>query len=255
MSRKQVNLGWMSTDEFTIIKDKVKVAIIPVGSNEQHSTNTTLNTDTVLAERVAERVALQLNGKGIVLPSLSVGVSYHHMAWAGTMTISPQTMQAMLIDYVHSMKVHGIEYFVFLNGHGGNQAALTSISHYLRYEEKVSILNCFYWNAAENEIAQESETERYGHACEIETSFAMYLAPEIVRNNKLHPGKIKQFPVHGTAINKPNQVELPYHFHELTADGSFGDATLSSKEKGEKLITLIINRLTNTVESFIAYHP
>jgi hypothetical protein len=104
---------------------QVDIALLPVGSVEQHGPHLPLDTDafdaTYLALRVAEACS---EPKPLVLPGLSYGVSYHHEDFTGTVSISNDTLAKLVYDIGISVSRNGIMKLVIINGHGGNSPAL-----------------------------------------------------------------------------------------------------------------------------------
>ncbi|XID90198.1 creatininase family protein [Paenibacillaceae bacterium WGS1546] len=241
----------MTTAEAGEMLRKAQAAIIPIGSTEQHGGNMTMNTDTRLAVEVGRRIADALYPRLVVLPAIPVGISYHHMEFAGSMTLSPDTLQAVVFDYIRSMKKHGIRRFVFLNGHGGNQSLLSTAATIAYHELGVEAVNVFYWNLATEEIRQRASTPRYGHACEIEASFGLHLDPSIVRQGSLRKASLREYPLPYTGFEPGNKVDYPYPWKMVTDDGSLGDATKASASLGEELIGLILRRLELFLEQFL----
>jgi len=247
---KKTALANMTTIEAGHFLKEVKAAIIPVGSTEQHGGNMTMNTDARLAEEVSRRVAERLYPNVVVLPVIPVGVSYHHMGFPGSMTLSPNTLQSVVFDYMRSMLRHGIRRFVLLNGHGGNQTTLSVAATVARHELGVEAANIFFWNMAKEEIRAAACTVRHGHACEIEASFGLYLDPAIVRAGELKAAELYDYPYPYTGF-EAGAVDLPYDWRQITRDGSLGDATRASAELGERLIGIILERLETFIAAFM----
>ena len=98
------------------------IAIMPIGSTEQHGPNGLIGTDAVSAEAIAVAVGEAANV--MVAPTIAVGMAQHHMAFKGSMTLRPATMIQLIGDYVDSLAHHGFDKFYFINGHGGNSATI-----------------------------------------------------------------------------------------------------------------------------------
>ncbi|MDA1099180.1 MAG: creatininase family protein [Proteobacteria bacterium] len=98
------------------------MAIMPIGSTEQHGPNGLIGTDAVTAEAIALAVGAATDT--MVAPTIAVGMAQHHMAFKGSMTLRPATLIQVIGDYVGSLAHHGFDRFYFINGHGGNGATI-----------------------------------------------------------------------------------------------------------------------------------
>jgi creatinine amidohydrolase len=94
------------------------VAVLPVGSFEQHGSFLPLTTDTIVASAISGSIAERYNV--LLLPPITVSCSHEHAGWPGTVSISHQTLSAMVEDIRASLAASGITRLVIVNGHGGN---------------------------------------------------------------------------------------------------------------------------------------
>ena len=116
----RVQMEQMTWTEIRALLDKgVRTVIIPTGSMEQHGYHLSENTDSVLGEHIAAAVARAL-GDALVAPVLRPGLSEHHMAMAGTLTLRPETFRMLLEDYIDSYSRHGFNTIIIIAFHGGN---------------------------------------------------------------------------------------------------------------------------------------
>src|SRR5690606_13919432 len=129
------HLADMTSEEARRAAEADTVVLIPAGAFEQHGPALPLGTDLVRAEGVVERVAARLDGRAVIGPALPVGVSPHHLAFPGTLSLSVDTFRAVLREYLAGLSAHGWRRILVVTGHGGNNAALTTVAQDLLAEE------------------------------------------------------------------------------------------------------------------------
>lgn len=108
---------WPAIEAYLGERDAI---LIPIGSVEQHGPTGAMGTDALCAEAIARGVGERAGL--LVAPTLSLGMALHHMAFPGTIALKPSTLIALLNDVVLSLARHGFRRFLFINGHGGNEA-------------------------------------------------------------------------------------------------------------------------------------
>src|SRR5690606_15486087 len=94
------------------------VALLPIGSFEQHGPFLPLATDTVIAQTIAGALAAAY--PLLHLPPITISCSHEHEAWPGTVSISASTLYAIIHDISDSLQRSGITRLILVNGHGGN---------------------------------------------------------------------------------------------------------------------------------------
>ena len=105
----------------------LKVCIIPVAATEQHLEHLSMEHDYRSVMHVSTEVAKRLDPEVIVAPSMSIGISEHHMRHIGTLTAMPGSWLGVLFDTIRSMNHAGFQKILVLNGHGGNVAPCEGI--------------------------------------------------------------------------------------------------------------------------------
>jgi creatinine amidohydrolase len=218
-----------------------RLAIVAVGSCEQHGPHMTLATDSVIAEALARRLSDDLGELALLLPPLAYGLSEHHMAFAGTVTLRPSTFAGFLADLVESLAHWGLRRLLVVNGHGGNVDAIRLSARAARRDHGALVAGVMWAQIAGDEIARRAQTPRYGHACEIETSVAMALAPGLVRADRIEEPRPAG---ENDALTDPPQarVDRVTWFEEWTENGALGDPRLASVELGEALVAVAYER-------------
>jgi len=240
----------MSWQEVKQNLDKIKVALIPTASCEQHGPNGTFEVDTAIGNEFTKKLAEATHPLTIATPPVHFGVSTHHMNFPGTITLKPETFIQVCIDVVESMYHHGLRKFVFVNAHGGNAAPLNVVLTKLKYaypDAKIAFLSP--WGGAEDVRKEFVTSAITGHACEVEMSMSGYLAPRTVKQATLERGSIKLTP---DEYRNPWGVVEARMWDENTANGALGDATKTSVELGKKLIETSLQRMAEWVKDFAA---
>lgn len=227
----------------------IKLAIIPIGAQEQHGHHLAEGCDSYRAEKFSELLAEKNYPNVALAPTIDYGVSPHHLDFPGTISLQPETLIALLNDIVTSLSKHGIKKFLFINGHGGNTSTLGVASEKIARDLEVDIAVSKYVEAADNVIKENIHSEHFGHACEREISESLYLASKIVRKDKLHAAEYNDS--FALRTRKRKYVKLVYQFNEITKHGNLGDGREGSYELGEKIINEALDNLTEFIEDFI----
>jgi len=118
-------LPHMTVPEVRDLLGRTDMVIIPVASLEQHGLHLPIGTDYLNGVERAKLVAQRADA--LVAPILLPGQSPYHMGFEGTITLSSETIQAVIVESVQSLIDHGFKRFLILNAHGGNRAITTFI--------------------------------------------------------------------------------------------------------------------------------
>ena len=182
---KKVLWQQMRRGEFETIVSEDGIAIIPVGSTEQHGEHLPINTDTNCCFTIAVRAAESIDDfPVVVLPPVWSGYSPHHMSFPGTITLEFHTFVDVLTQIAAAVSAHGFRKIILLNGHGGNAAIVAAMRNKLMAEKGITVLGYTYWElpsvAEEMKRVSESDKGFIGHASEMETSMQLHLQPELV---------------------------------------------------------------------------
>nr|WP_247739229.1 creatininase family protein [Bacillus sp. 165] len=233
----------MTWEEVKDALQTVKIAIIPIGAHEQHGPHMVESCDAVLAEKMAGKLAEKMYPHVIVTPTVNMGVSHHHLNFPGTIALKPSTLIAILKDIIVSLQHHGIHKFLFLNSHGGNQSTLNVACTTLTEELAAEIYYAKTTASAKLAISQSIHSSLFGHSCEREVSEALYLAPHLIRPNKITKGDIQ--PGGRWKQLRPGEaIQGFYRYEEMTINGCIGDATKASIETGEQIVEEALDNLS-----------
>ena len=240
-------MTWPEVAEFLKHHD---VVIIPVGSCEQHGPHLPLDTDAYDAFWVALRAAKRA-GCALVAPPINYGVSYHHMPFPGTVSISPETLMKLAYEVAESLIKHGFKKIVFENGHGGNAPALNAAAQMIKAKYPDTIIVVDNIGLIPDLLETLVETPHDAHAGEFETSTSLANRPELVRTERITKPKVQKPPVEymrlGLAEKGP-RVYWPIRTDQLTNTGAIGDPTRATREKGEIFLKALVERLVKLLK-------
>lgn len=157
------------------------VAMLPVGSFEQHGDHLPLATDTLVACIIANRLATTYNL--LLLPPVTMSCSHEHADFAGTVSISSRTLIAIVDDVQSSLARSGIEHLVLVNGHGGNYVLSNVAQEANVAKRKVALFpGREDFRIARERAAMETTTSEDMHGGEWETSILLHAYPDVVRS-------------------------------------------------------------------------
>jgi len=212
------------------------VVVLPVASMEQHGPHLPVGVDTILCGGVCKRAAERAEGvDAVVAPTLWCGMAEHHMAFGGTFTFDIPTYRAVLLALLKSLERHGFHRVVIVNGHGGNIAALAAFLPDFARETSLQIRATTYFQLAQDAMAPFMDDQASVlHACEVETSMMMVLAPDTVRQDRL-PEAFGMLGADLAALTRPT-VGRYRPFREMTQTGVIGDARKATAQKGEAFL-------------------
>ncbi|MGA1871291.1 MAG: creatininase family protein [bacterium] len=240
-------LGRLTWPEAQVRFKEIDIALLPVGSIEQHGPHLPLDTDSFDAEYLACKVAESCSTpKPIVLPLIPYGVSYHHEDFHGTISIRNETLAHFVYEIGMSVAQNGIKKLVIINGHGGNTPSLQFAAQMINRD--AHIFTCVdTGETSDSDISKIVETPNDVHAGEIETSTAMAIRPDSVRVDK-RQAFVPHFSSLYLNFSSKKSVEWYARTSRISAIGVLGDPTKANKEKGERIWEIMIKNLVEFVE-------
>ena len=217
-----------------LIKKKKQIAIIPVGSIEQHGPHLPISTDSDIVTEISLQLSDKING--VLLPTINYGISDEHFPFFN-LSIKKSTLSRILEDICESLIKNGISRILIINGHYGNLDSLKSFERKQKNNRKIKVFS--YWKYMDRE---------FDHAGNVETSIMLAISKKVnMRKAK------KGFKTDGMSkkeiskINKLAQKSFP----KVTRNGVWGDPTKSSATLGRKIIKEVVNNLVK--ESNLTY--
>lgn len=240
-------LAELTWPEAQIRLKEVDIALLPVGSLEQHGPHLPLDTDAFDARYLARQVAAACSDpKPLVLPLIPYGVSYHHEDFSGTIDISPKTLSQLTYEIGMSAARNGITKLVIVNGHGGNIPALQYAAQMINKDAR--IFTCVETGeTSDRDILGMIETPNDVHAGEVETSTTLAIRPHVVRRDRIRKF-IPKFSSRYLNFSSKRSVEWYARVAKISSSGVLGDPTKASQEKGKKIWAVMIKHLVEFVE-------
>ncbi|WP_410669616.1 creatininase family protein [Amycolatopsis sp. cmx-4-68] len=210
------------------------VAVLPIGSFEQHGAHLPLATDAIIAATLAKAVADTY--PVLRLPPLTISCSHEHAAWAGTVSISARTLHAVVTDVAASLSASGVGRLVLVNGHGGNYVLSNVV------QESAGSMALFPgvadWQAAHTAAGLRTSLDDDMHAGELETSILLHAHPHLVR------------PGHETADHVTDRDHLlTLGLRAYTESGVVGRPSLATAAKGHVLLDTLVQRFAGVLEA------
>ena len=202
------------------------LAVLPVGSTEQHGPHAPLGTDFLNAEAVAEAAVSSFDREVALGPTIPIGVSEEHRQFTGTLWVSPDTFRAYVRETVEALISHGWNRIVLVNGHGGNIPALGEVAARVSRAEAALVVPFTWFDAAETDLSM-------GHAGPVETSLLLHTRPELVDTDRFDEAVAEGAESWGEWVSGTNLAHDPAEFSE---NGTVGDPSEASAAEGEDLL-------------------
>jgi creatinine amidohydrolase len=225
---------------------ETNLAVVPVGSTEQHGPHAPMGTDTLNASAVAEAGADRYPDPVVVAPAVPVAIAEEHRRFTGTLWTSESTFRAYVRDVVESLAAHGWDRVVLVNGHGGNAAALREVTQRIvRHDDAYAAP--FTWFEEVGEHSAEM-----GHGGPLETSLLRHANPGTVREEALEDAAAGGSDRWG---DWQGRVNLAVDSHEFTDNGVVGDPREGSAALGEELLDVAADALVELLEAVAERDP
>ncbi len=216
------------------------VAVLPVAATEQHGPHLPLSVDAALLQGVIDAALPLLPPKLplLLLPPQNVGLSTEHLAFAGTLSLSPATLLALWTELGECVARAGIRKLLLLNGHGGQVSAMDIVGRELRQRCGLLVYSASWFSLPlPDEVAGRfsAEEHRFGiHAGDIETSMMLHLAPHTVRmEHARHFHSTSQDRAARYALlGNGKSAKLAWAMQDYHRAGAVGNAAAATAEKG-----------------------
>ncbi|WP_262174809.1 creatininase family protein [Haloarcula laminariae] len=201
------------------------LALLPVGSTEQHGPHAPLGTDSLTARAVADAAEAAYDGEVVVAPTIQVGVAEEHRDFSGTLWVSEDTFRDYVRETVDSLAHHGWTRVVVVNGHGGNVDPLREVCARITRHDDADAWAFTWFDAV--------DAPDMGHGGPVETSLLQAVRPDLVREDRLDEAAAEGADGWGEWVSG---VNLAYDSSEFSENGCVGDPGDGSAQRGEALL-------------------
>lgn len=235
------------------------VAVLPIGAIEQHGPHLPLSVDCDLVNAVIVRMLAQLadNQNVLVMPSLTITKSEEHNRFAGTLSLSADTLLSVLRDVGRSVSSAGITRLVLFNGHGGNNAVLEIAARDLRLHHNMVVATCSWFGFATIPSEMDQTSIDFDlHAGELETSAMLASRPELVDMSATQNFRpvMEKWKDTFQYIGLTGQPARPgWAIEDLNEFGACGNAREATAEKGEQLLNSAASGFVEFLKEFAVF--
>ena len=236
------------------------VAVLPVAAIEQHGPHLPLSVDATLVDGIIAAALPQLPVAlpVLVLPTQAVGLSPEHQRFAGTLTLSPETVIRLWIELGECVARAGVKKLLLFNSHGGQVSVMDIVARELRSRSQLIVYSCSWFNLPlppELEAQFSAREHRFGiHAGDIETSMMLALRPDTVNMalardfSSSSETRSTQYPLLGNG----RSAKLGWQMQDYHPAGAVGNAAAANAGKGQALVQSAARQLALLLQELVA---
>jgi creatinine amidohydrolase len=246
-TQRRGNMGLLQDMKWKDVQEELKqtsVALVPIGSTEQHGYHMPMGSDTYCAFEIARRTAEK--EKALVVPAIPYGISHCHMSFPGTVSLHTHTLFCLLNDICESLFQHGVDKFIMVNGHGHNNPTLQTFIDEFKSTKQAYFFIVQWWIAGfkltPDLWSADPGDLPDGHAADVEASGMLAINSDLVDLNKTEKVTLGTLGKSNIKFNKSTSAQLIGYpvdlatvsdFKDLTESGVIGSSLDASKTKGE----------------------
>ncbi|MCR8958435.1 creatininase family protein [Variovorax sp. S2] len=240
----------LTTRDFAALDVAATVAVLPLGATEQHGPHLPLGVDTVLADGIvaASLPLLPADLPVLFLPTQQIGLSPEHARFAGTLTLSAETVIRMWKEIGAGVARAGVKKLVLFNAHGGHVGAMDIVARELRAEHGLIVYSVSWFNLPLGDAGAQfgAGEHRFGvHAGDIETSMMLALAPQQVRMDeaKNFRSTSEQRAADYAILGNGKSAKLGWAMEDYNPQGAAGNAAAATAARGQAVVDAAAEQL------------
>jgi creatinine amidohydrolase len=234
-----------------------RVAVLPVGTVEQHGPHLPLVTDVLTATEMSRRAVERMAGEAVLMPSVYYSFNEHHMDFPGTIAVEGPTIIKYVTDIGLSLAHHGFRKILIVNGHGSNVPFLDVAARNITNRSPAICAMVSWWSLIPRDLIRELRESEYpggmAHGCELETSVLLHLRPDLVQMDKAEKDiNFQRTEFFYWDLETPSPVFFQEWFSRYSKTGTVGDPTKAAASKGERFVNAVVDRMVALVGEFRA---
>ena len=238
----------LTTTDFADLDRSRTIAVLPLGATEQHGPHLPVSVDADLAHSMVQASLghIPADMPVLFLPVQSIGYSPEHMAFAGTLSLRPETVIRLWSDIAESVLASGVRKLVLFNTHGGHLGMMDVVARDLRTRLDMLVYAVSWFNlplhTADGEDLMQRfspQEQRFGvHAGEMETAMMLALKPDQVRqaHRKSFASSSQQRAERFPILGNGRSAKLAWAAQDLNPEGAAGNAAKARAEDGQALL-------------------
>jgi creatinine amidohydrolase len=247
-------------EEFTWpeIRDAVaqqRVAVLPVGTVEQHGPHLPLVTDVLTATEMSRMAVEQMRQEAVLMPSVYYSFNEHHLDFPGTIAVKGETIINYVTDIGLSLAHHGFRKILLVNGHGSNVPFLDIAARNITNKTEAICAMASWWSLIPRDLLAKLRESEYpggmAHGCELETSVLMHLRGDLVQMDKAERDiSFQPTEFFYWDLQAPSPIFFQEWFSRYSRTGTVGDPTKASAEKGRMFVEAVVERMVALIREF-----
>lgn len=245
--------AYLPWQEIAQMSDKSNIVIIqPIGAIEQHGYHLPLVVDSAISQGVLGKALNLLKNEipAFAMPTLYYGKSNEHQGFAGTISLSANTLYSLIEETAISLYEAGFRKIILMNSHGGQPQIMEIVARDLHQKyPDFWVFSFFTWRVPNitNKLLSEAEIELGIHAGDAETSLMLSLLPDRVKMDLA----VKEYPRNlapNSLLSMEGKLPFPWLTKDVSESGVMGDATVATKEKGDRILESLAQGWVKVIE-------
>ncbi len=231
-----------------------RVAVVPVGTVEDHARHLPVDTDNMIVEEVCHMTGARIPDDMVLLPTVSYGINIHHQDFPGAIDIPANILIEYLVSITKSLARHGFCRIVLINAHGSNKDCVNIAAKRTVWENEnvlcVATTPMMMMGSKEINAIRRSEKGGICHAGELETSMYLYKYPEYVKMELAE----KEYGLIESEFHGWDRVDSRVVFTDiwsrLSENGCVGDPTVATRENGQAFFESAVNNFAAFIREY-----